>query len=178
MSQPFTLVPFPGLPAPRKVELSATVARAAHRLTLRYALNDAAAQIDLPANAELPARRDNLWQTTCLEFFVAPRDAASYWEFNLSPSGDWNVYRFEAYRAGMREEKAFSGLPFHTHRQNELFTLEVEIDLAKIIPANQKIQLGITAVIRLKTGDVSYWAIAHCGATPDFHLRESFVATT
>jgi len=30
-------------------------------------------------------------------------------------------------------------------------------------------------VIKLKNGEKSYWALAHRGKQPDFHLRESFV---
>ena len=46
-------------------------------------------------------RADVLWQHTCFEAFVAPAGAPGYHEFNFSPSLDWAIYRFSAYREGM-----------------------------------------------------------------------------
>jgi hypothetical protein len=37
---------------------------------------------------------------TCFEAFVAPAGINGYYEFNFSPSTDWAVYRFSAYRRG------------------------------------------------------------------------------
>ena len=62
--------------------------------------------------ADMPARRDRLWEETCFEFFLAVKNSPRYWEFNLSPAGHWNVYRFADYRQGMQEEPAFASLPF------------------------------------------------------------------
>ena len=44
-----------------------------------------------------PRRRDRLWEETCLELFLGEEGSERYWEFNLSPAGHWNVYRFEFY---------------------------------------------------------------------------------
>jgi hypothetical protein len=55
------------------------------------------------------ARRDELWQHTCFEAFLRTPGADGYIEVNLSPSSEWAVYRFTAYRQGMsvvREIKA------------------------------------------------------------------------
>jgi hypothetical protein len=46
-------------------------------------------------------RADALWKHTCFEAFVAAADAPGYHEFNFSPSLDWAIYRFSAYREGM-----------------------------------------------------------------------------
>ena len=45
-----------------------------------------------------------------------------------------------------------------------------------VIIASHLFQVGITTVVKLASGAVSYWALAHCGKQPDFHLRESFIA--
>lgn len=44
-----------------------------------------------PPRAPRPQRCDDLWQHTCLEAFVAESGHEGYWEFNLAPSGHWNV---------------------------------------------------------------------------------------
>lgn len=174
-TQHFSLQPFPTPNPPRDLRLAVTITRQANMLALRYEIFDARGQVVIPPHAEFPARKDNLWQTTCLEFFLAARGATPYWEFNLAPSGDWNVYRLESYRAGLREESRLDELPFRVQRQADGLTLEIAIDLGKIIAPAQSIELSATAVIESTDGALSYWAIAHCGKKPDFHLRESLV---
>jgi hypothetical protein len=174
-TQQFSLQPFPAPNLPRGLQLTATITRESNVLAVRYQLDDPGAQIVVPPRAESPARKHHLWQTTCFEFFVAARGELSYWEFNLASSGDWNVYRLESYRAGLREESTFGVLPFYINRQADCFTLEIEIDLGKIIAPTQAIELSATAVIEDAGGTVSYWAIAHRGEKPDFHVRESFI---
>jgi hypothetical protein len=56
----------------------------------------------LPAPVQ-PQRQDGLWQHTCFELFVRDCGSEAYLEFNLSPSGCWAAYVFDAYRAGQRE---------------------------------------------------------------------------
>lgn len=175
LTQQFSVQPFPAPNPPRDLQLAVTITRQATMLALRYELFDSHGQVVIPPRAKFPARKDNLWQTTCFEFFLAARGATPYWEFNLAPSGDWNVYRLEAYRAGLRAESAFEELPFCANRQANLLTLEIEINLGKIIAPTQSIELSATAVIECADSTLSYWAIAHRGQKPDFHLRESFV---
>ncbi len=50
-------------------------------------------------------RRDELWQHTCLECFVAPAGQPGYLEFNLAPDGAWNVYALEGYRRGAQPRR-------------------------------------------------------------------------
>ena len=73
----------------------------------------------IPAPADLPARKHGLWEETCFEFFLGVKDSPRYWEFNLSPAGHWNVYRFAGYRQGMEEETAFTALPFRDRRGSD-----------------------------------------------------------
>ena len=57
-------------------------------------------------------RQDNLWKHTCFEAFFARPDSEQYWELNVAPSGHWNLYQFDGYRSGGREEPEAV-----THRQ-------------------------------------------------------------
>jgi hypothetical protein len=116
-----------------------------------------------------------LWQTTCFEFFLGVTGDDRYWEFNLSPSGNWNVYRFTGYRRGMENETAFSSLPFTTQAQPKLYQLQISIDLSQIIPPEEPLDLSITAVIEDKEARISYWALSHRSTQADFHQRDSFI---
>jgi hypothetical protein len=133
-------------------------------------------EIAIPATADVPLRKGGLWEQTCLEFFLAVKEVQPYWEVNLSPSGHWNVYRFSAYRKGMKEEAAFTSLPFHVERRKDSFLLDVELHLDRIISPEAHLEVGISAVIRLRSNEITYWALGHPGQKPDFHRRDSFIA--
>jgi hypothetical protein len=133
-------------------------------------------ELILPDPADRPLRKTGLWKETCLEFFLAAKDSPQYWEVNLSPSGDWNVFRFSAYREGMQEEATFTSLPFRVERGEESFLVDVKIPLDGIISPETPLEVGISAVIKLRNNQMTYWALSHLGQKPDFHRRESFIA--
>jgi hypothetical protein len=171
----FSLIPFPApnLPA---VSLTGTVSLKNHILTLHYSLTGNIAEILLPPASPQPSRRDELWKATCFEFFLAVKDQSAYWEFNMSPSGDWNVYRMDAYRRiGFRTEREFPQLTFETKRERNEFSLDISVDLTPILQPEEEGELGITAILQTKDGYETYWALAHPGSQADFHLRESFI---
>jgi hypothetical protein len=99
---------------------------------------------------------------------------AEYWEFNLSPAGDWNIYHLDNYRQGLQEEVAFTSLPFQLALQPSSLVLKLELDLGHIIEPDQNLQVSVTSVIEPRIGEISYWAVTHSGETADFHLRDSF----
>ena len=175
IAREFRLYPFPGT-APRfPLEITGTVTRRGHTLVLCYELRGDLEALSLPGPAAHPRRLDGLWQETCLEFFLAPPDSPRYWEFNLSPAGHWNVYRFRDYRQGMTEDAAFTALPFTVLREPASLRLTVEVDLAALIPAGQALDAAVTAVIRDRHLETTYWAMIHPGPQPDFHRREAFI---
>jgi hypothetical protein len=112
------------------------------------------------AAAEAPARRDGLWESTCLEAFVRAASAEeAYWEVNVSPGGDWQVYAFDAYRRGARPEARVRALPVRCKAE-----------------AAGTLRVGLAAVVEAgEGGALSYWALAHAPARPDFHAAEGFV---
>ena len=123
----------------------------------------------------MPARQWLLWETTCFECFLAIRGAVSYWEFNLSPAGPWNIFRLASYRQGIQEEPAFQVLPVTVSRHPEKLTLSLNVDLAAIIPADRPLEVGVSTVLQDRHGELSYWALTHPGPEPDFHHRDGFV---
>lgn len=75
----------------------------------------------------------------------------------------------------MQDEPAFVSLLFNVRKQVDGLSLSLEIDLNKIVHADQVLDAGVSAVIKSIDGGVTYWALTHPGSQADFHRRESFV---
>ena len=173
--QTFTLQPFSSIKSFPNLKIAGNIARNANQLTISYTLEGNLKEIAIAPAANAPSRQYQLWENTCFEFFLGIKDFQRYWEFNLSPAGHWNVYRFDGYRQGMQEETAFEKLPFNVQNQADSLTLALNVNLDKIISAEQAIEAGITSVIKHRDGEVTYWALTHKGAEADFHLWDSFI---
>jgi hypothetical protein len=170
----FLLKPFPGEGNPSGVTIGGSIGRHADALSTRCAVRGDFSKVSIPAAAEAPRRRDRLWEETCFELFLGTQDSDEYWEINLSPSGDWNVYRFDRYREGMREETAITFLPFDVRKESEALFLTAEFGIGKIVPAGKDLAATVAVVIRTADGGRSHWAPTHPGPRPDFHRRDGF----
>lgn len=171
---PLTLHPFPGTAQDLKLTLISTVFRYRSRLSLQYELQGDLRAISIDPPAETPTRQDALWEKTCFEFFLGIAGEPTYWEFNLSPAGHWNVYRFDDYRQGMRPEPGFESLPFDVQIRSQRLELTLNLDLDRLNLSDRTLNLSVTAVIQPTQGEPTYWALKHCRPEPDFHCRESF----
>lgn len=172
--QTFKLIPYPTDNLP-KIDISGEIIRSGNKFLIRYEVNGEFDKILLSAKSSSPSRTDDLWKATCFEFFIAIPNQPEYWEFNMSPSGDWNVYKMDAYRrVGFREETAFTQLPFVLRRTENELSLDISVDLSPILRPQQKIQVGITTIIQSMDGGEFYWALAHPDRQADFHSRENF----
>lgn len=170
----FSLQPFQ--PANIDVEIKGEISRRDNRLIFRYELQGDLKQLEVPDIVENEARKHELWKTTCFELFLGIENSTCYWEFNISPSGNWNIYRFDDYRAGMEEEDRIQSLPCYIYSESHKVLLGTDgIDIGKLADKDQKLNVSITTVVKEKNGNFSYWALKHCGEEPDFHLRDSFV---
>jgi hypothetical protein len=173
--QSFSLIPFP-VPNIPLINITGRISLQNNILALHYSLAGNIETVFLPPTSVSPSRKDELWKTTCFEFFLAIKDRPEYWEYNMSPSGDWNVYRMDAYRRiGFREERSIQRLQVEAWEEADLFHLNAAVDLNPIFQQDDHVEVGITAVIQTKDGNESYWALAHPAPHPDFHLRESFI---
>ena len=171
----FSLIPFPGEEDRPDLTITGTVGRCADTLSVACTLHGNLSEIAIPAREESPGRKDRLWEETCLELFVGIGDSGRYWEFNVSPAGHWNVYRFTSYRKGMREEPAIASLPSGVRAQPGALRISLDLDLGKILPSGEPVEVGVCAVIRTIEGKTSHWALAHPGPRPDFHRRDGFL---
>ena len=52
--------------------------------------------------------------------------------------------------------------------------VDLELEIGKIVAADQPLEVGIAAVIQSAGGGLTYWALTHPGAQADFHRRDSF----
>jgi hypothetical protein len=113
---------------------------------------------------QLSARRDNLWQTTCFEIFWQPIGGTFYREFNLSPSGQWAAYDFDAFREGMRDAPVDAIAVSSSHSDDELV---LRANIAADLPAPA--QVALNAVVDMGEGRIQYWALAFPPGKPEFH---------
>lgn len=170
----FSLTPFQDRPLAPDATIAGSIARVADALRVDCEVRGDLSRLAIPACAGAPRRMDRLWETTCLELFIAASGSEEYREFNLSPSGDWNVYGFASYRDGMREEPAFDSLPFDVRSEPGVLRFSVAVDIGRIVPAGTAVDAAVCAVIRTKAGGASHWALSHPAARPDFHRRDGF----
>ena len=174
-SRSFSLKPFQSGGLLPHLEITGDVGRSSNKLSISYTLSGPLSELMIPAPADIRLRKKGLWEETCFELFLAPVNSDNYWEFNLSTSGHWNVYSFTSCREGMQEETAFTALPFRALLLPGSLRLSLEVGLEKIVPADQALKINISAVIKTINGRMTFWALAHPGAQPDFHRRDAFI---
>lgn len=147
------------------------------QLRLRYRLEGDIAALAVPTANPASERRDELWRHTCCEVFLAVGVGPAYWECNFSPSGDWAVYHFAAYRRGMTAPVLARPPAITVRRDPACLQLEAELDLAGLIgphPEQREPRLALTAVVATRAGTHSYWALRHPPGPPDFHHPDGF----
>jgi len=175
MSITFSLEPFKQEDLFHEFRITGKIKRGESRLQIYYELSGPFKELVISPPSERPERMDRLWESTCFELFLKIKDTKGYWEFNLSPSGHWNVFRFTSYRRGMQEEGSYNSLPFSVSTGHNLLTLNIEINMKNLIPLEQAVNAGICAVTEDRKGRMAYWALAHPGMKPDFHMPGSFI---
>lgn len=111
-----------------------------------------------------PVRTDDLWKTTCFEIFWQPLDGSYYREFNLSPSGRWAAYDFDAFREGMRDAPV-DAIAISTASENGGLLLKASIAAALPVPA----QVALNAIVEHEDGSLQFWALAFDPGKAEFH---------
>lgn len=171
------LQPYHDSPAiTQALTVSVSLSRQSDGFLLQHYLEGPAVDaLSLAEKVLAPSRRDELWKHTCMEAFFAVRNSTRYYEFNGSPSGDWALYRFEDYRQGMTEQPVVVA-PALQVRDQQRGTLRLVWHIP-FFTEDAVDRAGITAVLQHRDlpGVSSYWALAHVGDKPDFHLANSFV---
>ncbi|HVY81043.1 MAG TPA: DOMON-like domain-containing protein [Steroidobacteraceae bacterium] len=170
-SRTVALVPFAPLADSAVQGLDVHVGYAAgEALHLEYILRADLARLRVP-EPKAAARANELWRHTCFEAFLHARTGTSYHEINASPSTEWAVYSFTDYRQGMSPADV-APPSIHVTRGAHELVLDLRIDL-KVLPPSRA--LALAAVIEDGDGSLSYWALKHPAAKPDFHHPGGFV---
>lgn len=172
------LIPHPATPLPQVRSLEVVLAATGDGgLTADFDCRCGAGSLRLP-DARPAAAADELWRHTCCELFAGVAGDAAYREFNCSPSGQWAMYGFSAYR--VRDASAPNPAPpaprINFAMDAEGWTLQARLD-ALALPgvAAARIVIGVAVVLEAADGSLSYWALRHAAPRPDFHRRETFV---
>jgi hypothetical protein len=167
------LIPHPSTPCDFVRSLTAQMQSRGAALRLTYAVAGDVQRVAVPESRP-PARTDGLWRFTCFEIFLRPAGSAAYQEFNFSPSGEWAAYSFTGYRQGMKA--LAQPFPPRIECVRTQDSLEIEVDLHAPLLAHPNIRAALAAVLQHGDGHVSYWALAHPAAKPDFHDAAGFIA--
>jgi hypothetical protein len=163
--------PASGCDAIRRIVVEAL--RAGDTLDISFRVEGDISMLAMP-EASTPQRADGLWQHSCFEAFLQAGKGEAYVEFNFSPSGAWAAYRFSARRRG-RESPVLTAPRAEVRRGPDWLTMNVRLSPDAIAEfAGTPIVAGLAAVIEDRAGALSWWALAHRAAAPDFHDPATF----
>jgi hypothetical protein len=144
-------------------------------LVFQYTLDADMSRVRVPPSGA-GGRVDALWKHTCFEAFVAPADTSGYHEFNFSPSLDWAIYRFSAYRAGMSPAEMGCAPEISVRRSGDGLELQSAVRLGHLAELRdaRHLRIALAAVIEDENGSLSYWGLRHPPGKPDFHHSNGF----
>jgi hypothetical protein len=168
----FSLKPFESHPSSDSFKIDVNLERRPGELSLTYVIKGKWADLKVPPVSNPPQRKDFLWEHTCFECFLGMPDSSTYSEWNFSPSGDWAHYEFLDYRKGKAGDS--------NHEVYEISWMPMsaqEAHLVVTIPVLEEapLEVGVSAVLEMRGGQKSHWALKHSGGKPDFHRREHFL---
>lgn len=171
----FQLRPFVTEPIIDKLSISCTLIRIPDTVLVKYNIHGMLKSIKLPSAHHSYKRCHELWRHTCFELFFGIKDDPGYWEVNCCLSGRWNVYRFDDYRLGMREEH-YTGRPLcKVTETTDHLSLSCSLNVNDILDDSYEIEAAVCVVIETIDGNLHYLAIEHRESQPDFHNRKSFL---
>lgn len=144
-------------------------------LTLSFSIDAQLERLRIPA-VETPRMGSLLWQHTCFEAFIRAEGSPAYHELNLSPSTAWTVHAFRDYRDGGPLDDATLAPAIAVRRIPHRIELDARIELSRLSPtyARGVVWLGLSAVIELDDGRLTYWSLHHAPGKPDFHHASAF----
>ncbi|NOT77866.1 MAG: hypothetical protein HOP07_02545 [Bacteriovoracaceae bacterium] len=170
----FSLIPFDSRTQP-DIMINCELTNTNETLFISYKMTGDLASINLGDGSSLHGRVIGLWNKTCFELFLKNKKD-QYFEFNFSPTFEWNAFYFEKKGDPLTEYAAQDKIVINVLHSLENFTLIAEID-KRHMPKDfftSEISVGITSVIKDKKDSMSYWALSHADQKPNFHHFESF----
>jgi hypothetical protein len=145
-------------------------------LALTFGLEGDLARLRIPRAGER-RRGHDLWRHTCFEAFIARDGDPAYHEFNFSPSCEWAVHAFRAYRDGgpLGDDRLAPSMV--VRRDGDRLELDALVALDRLSASHRHaaLRLALSAVVEADDGTLSYWALRHPPGRPDFHHADGFV---
>ena len=150
-------------------------AEEAGTLVFQYSLEADMSRVRIPS-CGAGGRADALWTHTCFEAFVAAADGPGYHEFNFSPSLEWAIYRFSAYREDMSPAEVGQVPDISMRRRDDGLELQAIVRLGQWadLRGARHWRIALAAVIEDENGRLSYWGLRHPPGKPDFHHPNGF----
>lgn len=150
--------------------------RAGGELAITYSIEGDLARLRVPLPRS-PRVVHGLWQHTCCECFIALDGQPGYHEFDFAPSGEWAAYAFAKYRDGAPLADEGLSPRIAVRRAAERIEVDASIPLERLSDMHRRgrLALALSVVVEHEDGVLSYWALAHPAAKPDFHHRDAFV---
>lgn len=177
----YKLESFTKTPFPLDIGVNASIIET--KLNINYRLVGTISEIEnLNSPTSVSERADELWKSTCFEWFAKSNRFAKYWEFNSATNGQWNFYQLDDYRKNLMPSEALRNPKLESSLQadqNPCFEFKVAIDLNSLLLTENlslnELSFAITNVIKWKTGETSYFSLKHPNEKPDFHHPCGFI---
>ena len=154
------------------IKLSGQYEFIGREIHISYDWQDPNAAICWPGSCQLAEIQDELWQQTFCEIFIARAAAHEYWEYNFSPAGHWNCYRFKDYRASRQSRTQGLSTEIIAVIKKNLAKIKIKTNLPASVEVSD-LSLNICAIAKTQE-DTIHFALRHHGDKPDFHLRTNF----
>lgn len=126
------------------------------------------------------ARYDYLWQQTCLELFIGIKGQSGYREINLSPAEVWNCYQFDDYRQPEQTPPVMATdiqlLEIQAHPQKLHAVVNFQQLLQEYDCRISDLNIGVSAVLKLKNEKTLFFSLQHSGKQADFHCKKDWTA--
>ena len=159
---------------PLKVEATLEVLQQKIKLNFQVIGNRKAYVINSKLeNEEKIERKDELWKSTCFELFIANSPSEEYYEINISPFGEWNIYHLNAYKVGFKEFREVSKPIIKMTKENYKYRLSFEIEFNQRIFNNEGLSFNLATIILDKNNLRHFYSICP-RKTADFHNRISW----
>lgn len=172
----FSLIPFDLASAP-EILILAELNMNSESLYISYRIRKNASLLDLGNGTPNKNRGSKLWEKTCFELFIKNKDN-QYMEFNFAPNFEWNCFYFNQAGAPLLEWEQMQTPVIDILLSSEHFFMFVDLK-KKYFPSGffnieSELSVGISSVIKDKSGSLSYWALSHADIRPNFHHFDSF----
>ena len=143
------------------------------KLTLEYQILGDLSHYHFPKQTK-QERANELWLDTTFELFIAPTNSDEYWEINISPSTQWNVYHFTSYKEGMKESNIISQPTIKTDEYHNEYRLTFESSVPKEY-FDQASHINLCVILLDQKGVRHFYSIKRREGSPNFHDRDYFM---